>query len=145
MNIAIGSDANTHLTQHVIKKLTEHHDLTLLGALGEHQNCDWPNVGVDVAKAVSAGQAWYGVLFCWTGTGVCIAANKVNGARAALCVDAQTARGARLWNDANILVMSLRNTSTAIANEILEAWFNTQASEDEHDKKCTAWLKNFDL
>jgi ribose 5-phosphate isomerase B len=80
---------------------------------------------------VAEGQADEGVLFCYTGTGASIAANKVPGIRAALCSDAQTARGARWWNDANVLVMSLRATSTEVAKEILDAWFSESVKEAE--------------
>ena len=72
-----------------------------------------------------------GIVFCWTGTGASIAANKVRGIRAALCHDAETARGARIWNRANVLALSLRATSEALAKEILEAWFATPYSDDE--------------
>ena len=72
-----------------------------------------------------------GVLFCWTGTGASIAANKVTGVRAALCTDAATAAGARKWNDANVLVMSLRLTSPEVAREMLDAWFATEADPSE--------------
>jgi len=92
---------------------------------------DWPVVGQALAEAVAEGRAEEGILFCWTGTGASIAANKVPGVRAALCHDAETARGARVWNHANVLVMSLRATSEAIAKEILDAWFQTPFSEDE--------------
>ncbi len=86
----------------------------------------WPDVGEKVALEVSNGRANQGILFCWTGTGVSIAANKVPGIRAALCWDAETAKGARLWDDANVLAMSLRSTSPALAREILDAWFSSQ-------------------
>ncbi|MGH9021763.1 MAG: RpiB/LacA/LacB family sugar-phosphate isomerase [Acidimicrobiia bacterium] len=71
------------------------------------------------------------VLCCWTGTGVSIAANKVRGARAALCTDAPSAAGARRRNDVNILVPSLRLASPSVASEMLEAWFATEADPTE--------------
>ncbi|KKL75601.1 hypothetical protein LCGC14_2053280, partial [marine sediment metagenome] len=83
-----------------------------------------------------------GVLCCWTGTGVSIAANKVPGVRAALCGDAETARGARAWNDANLLCLSLRTTTEAVAGEILEAWFS--ASLDESEAENVEKLKKMD-
>ena len=86
--------------------------------------------------AVAAGAADGGILFCWTGTGVTIAANKVPGIRAALCADAETARGARLWNNANVLCLSLRRTSEVIAREILDAWFSTRYNPNETDDAC---------
>jgi ribose 5-phosphate isomerase B len=100
------------------------------GALSPGNEDAWPSVGRSVATAVAQGEARYGILCCWTGTGVCIAANKVRGVRAALCADAPTAGGAREWNDANVLCLSIRNTTPAVATEILEAWFaGTPTSE----------------
>jgi ribose 5-phosphate isomerase B len=88
-------------------------------------------VGHAVGRAVADGRADTGVLFCWTGTGASIAANKVPGVRAALCTDAATAAGARTWNDANVLVMGLRLTSPDVATELLDAWFATAVDPDE--------------
>jgi ribose 5-phosphate isomerase B len=85
----------------------------------------WSAAGRLVGEAVAAGRADRGVVLCWTGTGVSIAANKVPGVRAALCADAETARGARRWNDANVLALSMRATSPALAGEILEAFLGT--------------------
>lgn len=89
----------------------------------------WPDVGEKVGLGVGSGRADQGVLFCWTGTGVTIAANKVPGVRAALCRDAETAKGARLWDDANVLAMCLRATSPAVAKEILDARFSSKPVE----------------
>jgi ribose 5-phosphate isomerase B len=83
---------------------------------------------------VAEGQAEQGIVCCWTGTGASIAANKVTGVRAALCADAETARGARTWNDANVLALSLRATSEAVLGEILDGWFATEASGDPEDR-----------
>lgn len=91
----------------------------------------WPDAGRVVGEAVAAGRADVGVVCCWTGTGVSIAANKVPGVRAALCTDAETARGARRWNDANVLALGLRLTSEALAGEILEAFLTTGVDADE--------------
>ena len=127
MRIAVGSDESTQLTDAVVEDLRERgHDVQLFGPL-EGRSDPWPQVGQDVGGAVAAGEADQGVLFCWTGTGVSIAANKVPGIRAALCHDAETARGARIWNHANVLVMSLRATPPVIAREMLDAWFATPA------------------
>jgi len=93
---------------------------------------------------VSRGKADQGVLFCWTGTGVSIAANKVPGVRAALCWDAETARGARVWDDANVLAMSLRSTSPAVATEILDAWFSTQPASTGVDAELIERAKKLD-
>ncbi len=136
MRIAVGSDEATQLTAAVVEDLRERgHDVKLFGPL-EGRNAPWPQVGQDVGAAVAAGAADQGVLFCWTGTGVSIAANKVPGIRAALCHDAETARGARIWNHANVLVMSLRATPPVIAREMLDAWFATPPGEDAEDQAC---------
>ena len=125
MKIAVGSDERTHLTDFVVEQLvSEGHELALFGALAG-EALPWPDVAEMVAQSIATGQSQEGVLFCWSGTGVSIAANKVPGVRAALCPDATTARGARQWNHANVLVMGLRLTSEAVAREILEAWFST--------------------
>jgi ribose 5-phosphate isomerase B len=142
MKISIGSDERTPVTDAVIEFLRqEGHQLKLYGPLKDETD-GWAAVAGQVAEDVSAGEAEEGLLFCWTGTGVSIAANKVPGVRAALCVDAETAKGARLWNDANLLCLSLRNTSEAVSKEILEAWFSTayqpNAEDDGHLADLTA-------
>ena len=146
MRLAIGSDDHTHVTDAVAAELRRRgHELVLdlTGSDGEAADPTdrtWPAVGRAVGEAVAGGAADEGILFCWTGTGVSIAANKVRGVRAALCDDAETARGARLWNDANVLCLSLRRTSEAMALEIIEAWFNTSFIPNEGDNACLAQL-----
>lgn len=137
MKIAVGSDERTHLTDTVIEELKKRgHELILFGPLEENETeVDWPLVSSHTAGAVAAGKADEGIVFCWTGTGASIAANKVRGIRAALCHDAETARGARIWNHANVLALSLRATSEALAKEILEAWFATPYSDDEWNRQ----------
>ena len=145
MKLAIGSDEQTHLTQRVIEALKERgHDLLLIGPLGD-DNLSWPQVARAVAEAVVGGKAEEGILFCWTGTGVSIAASKVPGIRASLCADAETARGARLWNDANVLCLSLRRLSEAITEEIIEAWFSTAYEPNPEDDACMAQIKEIEL
>ena len=132
MRIALGSDERSHLTDAVEEELRRRgHAVALVGPLNGDDS-PWPEVAATVAERVAAGESDEGVLFCWTGTGVSIAANKVPGVRAALCGDAETARGARAWNQANVLCMSLRGTSEIVAREILDAWFSaeTDASEE---------------
>lgn len=107
---------------------------------GEAQS--WPDVAAAVAECVASGGADEGVLFCWTGTGVSIAANKVPGIRAALCGDAETARGARAWNQANVLCLSLRATSERVAAEVLDAWFS--ASSDPSEAENVAKVDQLD-
>lgn len=106
------------------------HNVRRFGAPSSGNDEAWPSVAREVASAVAKGEADYGVLCCWTGTGVSIAANKVAGVRAALCADAATAAGAREWNDANVLCLSLRNTTPAVAEEMLEAWFAAAPTTD---------------
>ena len=133
MKIAVGSDERTHLTDYVVEELkNQGHELELHGPINE-EDIQWTEVAHKVAESVKDGSCEQGILFCWTGTGVSIAANKVPGIRAALCTDAQTAEGARKWNDANILAMSLRSTSQIVAKEILEAWFKSNPEEEEKD------------
>jgi ribose 5-phosphate isomerase B len=131
MKIAVGSDEKTNLTEFVIKELKKKGiELELYGPLADDP-IQWAEVAEKVAERVSNSECDQGILFCWTGTGVSMAANKVPGIRAALCADAKTAEGARKWNDANVLAMSLRMTSPIVAKEILEAWFNSSPEEEE--------------
>ncbi|MCB0518717.1 MAG: RpiB/LacA/LacB family sugar-phosphate isomerase [Lewinellaceae bacterium] len=141
MKIAIGSDMKMHVALVVVEELKKMgHDVTTFGALVKTP-APWPEVAIEVAEKTSAGKFDQAVLFCWTGTGISMAANKVKGIRAALCHDAETAAGARKWNDANILCMSLRATSEVVAKEILEAWFGNGPSEEKEDMDCLYFLK----
>jgi ribose 5-phosphate isomerase B len=131
MRMAIGSDERTHVTDAIVNHLRGVGiDVELHGPLDDRP-MDWVDVGHEVGKRVASGACQQGVLFCWTGTGVSIAANKVPGIRAALCADAETAKGARRWNDANVLVMSLRATPEAVAKEICDAWLETGPDDPE--------------
>lgn len=122
MRIAVGADENVHLVSEIRRFLEERgHTVELFGAAAGLEEA-WGQTAVTVGERVAEGLHDFGVVCCWTGTGVSIAANKVPGVRAALCADAQTAQGARKWNDANILALSLRATSPAVAREILEAF-----------------------
>ena len=131
MRVVLGSDERTALTDAVRDDLVARGaEVVLVGPpAGEPQ--EWAEVGRRVGESVATGATETGVLFCWTGTGVSIAANKVTGARAALCTDAETAAGARKWNDANVLVMSLRLTSPQLADQMLDAWFGTEPDPSE--------------
>lgn len=136
MRIALGSDERSHLTDFVAAELRERgHAVELFGPIGpdapEGVTAPWPDVARAVGERVAGGDAGFGVLFCWTGTGVSIAANKIPGVRAALCHDSETARGARAWNDANVLCLSLRATPEVVAKEILDAWFSASPDPSE--------------
>ena len=97
-----------------------------------------------IGRCIPAGRAEQAVVCCWTGTGASIAANKIPGIRAALCHDAETARGARIWNHANVLALSLRATTEAIAKEILDTWFATPFSEDEWNRQQMERIKEIE-
>ncbi len=144
MKIAVGSDMKTHLTEVVVTNLQSRgFEVTAFGAL-VREPALWPGVAIEVAQQVANGLFPQAILFCWTGTGISLAANKVPGIRAALCHDAETARGARKWNDANILAMSLRAVSEEVAKEILQAWFTTGPSTDAEDIACLKELEQFE-
>jgi len=135
MRIALGSDEVTDLTTALRRLLEERGcEVRLFGALAEGEERTWSRVGRRVGETVASGDCASGVVCCWTGTGVSIAANKVPGVRAALCDDASTAAGARTWNDANVLALSLRTTTIPAASAILDAWFETAPSGDPADR-----------
>ena len=133
MRIAAGSDEKSELTDALVAELENRgHEVVAFGPVaGREEGSDWPLVCGQVAEAVAAGEADEGIVCCWTGTGASIAANKVPGIRAALVHDAETARGARVWNHANVMALSLRATPIPIMREILDAWYDTSSSEGE--------------
>jgi ribose 5-phosphate isomerase B len=137
VRVALGSDERTVLTDAVAEDLRARgHDLVRVGPIADDASeldKQWAEVGHDVGELVARGDCATGVLFCWTGTGASIAANKVRGVRAALCTDAATATGARKWNDANVLVMGLRLTSAEEAREMLDAWFSGEPDPSERE------------
>jgi ribose 5-phosphate isomerase B len=134
MRIAVAADECTGVAEAVVEELRKRgHEPLVHGALSEEERDDWAWASEAAARDVAEGRADQAVVCCWTGTGASIAANKVQGIRAALCGDAETARGARRWNDANVLALSLRTTSPAVLEEILDSWFEAGPSEDEDD------------
>src|SRR5438270_12494930 len=134
MRIAVASDERTGVADAVVAELERRgHEPLVHGALAEGERDDWAWASEAAARDVAEGRADQGIVCCWTGTGASIAANKVHGVRAALCGDAETARGARRWNDANVLALSLRTTSEALFGEILDAWFGGEPSPDPSD------------
>ena len=135
MKIAVAADERTGVADAVVAELRKRgHEPIAHGALNEDERDDWAWASEAAARDVAEGRADQGIVCCWTGTGASIAANKVRGVRAALCGDAATAQGARKWNDANVLALSLRTTSEAVLAEILDAWFATAASPDADDR-----------
>ena len=135
MRIAVAADERTGVAEAVVEALRERgHEPLLHGALSDAERDDWAWASEAAARDVAQGRAEQAVVCCWTGTGASIAANKVAGIRAALCGDAATAEGARRWNDANVLALSLRTTSEAELAEILDAWFGGEPSPDAEDR-----------
>ena len=135
MRIAVSSDERTGVAGALVEQLRERgHEPVAHGALSEAERDDWAWASEAAARDVAEGRAEQGIVCCWTGTGASIAANKVRGVRAALCADGATAEGARRWNDANVLALSLRTTSEAVLAEILDAWFATEPSPDDDDR-----------
>jgi ribose 5-phosphate isomerase B len=130
MRIAFGTDERTPLSEAIKAALAERGHEVVVVADGD----PWPDVGRGVGEAVAGGDADRGVVCCWTGTGVSMAANKVPGVRAALCTDAETARGARRWNDANVLAMGLRLTSPTVAEEMVDAFLTTEPDPSEREQ-----------
>ncbi len=141
MRIAVAADERTGVADAVVAELRSRgHELVLHGALHEGERDDWAWASEAAARDVAEGRAAQAVVCCWTGTGASIAANKVGGVRAALCGDAATAAGARRWNDANVLALSLRTTSAAMLEEILDAWFGADPSPEPDDRANVAHL-----
>lgn len=132
MRVIFGSDEQTVVTDAITAWLRENgHAVTEIGHLvDEGGKWKWAEIGRATGEAVAAGKADAGIVCCWSGTGVAMAANRINGARAALCWDAETATLARKWDDANILALSLRFTSETVAQEILAAWFAGRFDEE---------------
>ncbi len=141
MRIALSADELTGVAAALPQELRRRgHEPILHGAYADGERPDWAWASEAAARDVAEGRAEQAVVACWTGTGASIAANKVPGIRAALCGDAQTAAGARKWNDANVLALSLRLTSEAALEEILEAWFGGGPSDERDDRDNIAHI-----
>jgi ribose 5-phosphate isomerase B len=135
MRVSVAADELVGVAKVIVEELHRRgHDAVAHGALEEAERDDWAWASEATARDVAEGRAEQGIVCCWTGTGASIAANKVRGIRAALCLDAESAAGARKWNDANVLVLSLRATSDAELDEILSAWFDAEPSADRQDR-----------
>ena len=134
MRIAVAADERTGVAEAIVEELRRRgHEPLVHGALADGERDDWAWASEAAARDVAEGRADQGIVCCWTGTCASIAANKVPGIRAALCDDAETARGARKWNDANVLALSLRRTSEALLGEILDAWLDGEPSSEPGD------------
>jgi ribose 5-phosphate isomerase B len=145
MRIAVAADERSTLAQSLVEELRSRgHELALHGALAADERADWAWCCAAAARDVADGRAQQAIVCCWTGTGAAIAANKVPGVRAALCGDAVTAAGARRWNDANVLALSLRAVGEGVLPEILDAWFATAASDLQDDRANVAHVALLD-
>lgn len=132
MRIVVSSDEYFPVIDLLLEEVRQRgHDVHYLGPRQGEKSIDWPEVTWKAMKEIKQGCADEGIVLCWTGTGCALVANKVPGIRAALCGDAETAKGARIWNHANVLALSLRLTSDALLKEILKSWFETRYSTDE--------------
>ncbi|MDT0610923.1 RpiB/LacA/LacB family sugar-phosphate isomerase [Streptomyces lancefieldiae] len=145
MRIAVSSDMDEPVARILVEELRGRgHEVLAHGALRPGADPQWAVCSERAARAVADGTADQAVVCCWTGTGASIAANKVPGVRAALCADAYTADGARRWNDANVLALSLRLTSAPLLREILDAWFAGGPSEDAEDRGNVTYVERLD-
>ncbi|MFF0383220.1 RpiB/LacA/LacB family sugar-phosphate isomerase [Streptomyces sp. NPDC004286] len=145
MRISVSSDMDEPVARLLVAELRGRgHEVREHGALRAGADPQWAVCSAAAARDVAEGAAEQAVVCCWTGTGASIAANKVPGVRAALCVDAATADGARRWNDANVLALSLRLTSEPLLKEILDAWFAAAPSPDEEDRRNVAHVDSLD-
>lgn len=136
MKIAVGSDGRLPIVDYLIKSLERReHEVIWHGPKSlEDGFKPYPNIAKKVTEEVISGNTDEAIIFCFTGTGITIAANKTKGIRAALCHDAFTAKGARLWNDANVLTLSMRLTPEIQLEEILDAWFENKYNPGDDDE-----------
>src|SRR4051794_32672513 len=134
MRISVAADERVGIADAVVRELRARgHEPLVHGALAEGERADWAWCCEAAARDVADGRAEQAGVCCGTGRGASIAANKVPGVRAALWGDAVPADGARRWNDANVLALSLRATSEAELAEILDAWFAGSPSGEADD------------
>ena len=130
MRVALCSDEQYPVHAAVRRWLEERgHEVVPFGSIASGQEAAWALAAEQAAEAVAGGGCDMGVFFCWTGTGISMAANKVAGVRAALCSDPGQAAAARVWNHANVLCLSNRTLADDMAREMLAAWFDTDPGE----------------
>jgi ribose 5-phosphate isomerase B len=136
MQIAIGSDhAGFVLKQHLRALLEgDGHEVADLGT-DSQEPVDYPPICAAVAREVAEGRAERGIFLGGSGQGEQMAANKVDGARAALCNDLYTARYSRLHNDANVLSIGARVVGEGLADEIVRVWFETEFEGGRHERR----------
>jgi ribose 5-phosphate isomerase B len=137
MKIALASDHGGFEMKEDIKKflLANQYEVTDLGTDNCNESVDYPNYGKMCAEEVVSGRADKGIVFCGTGIGISIAANKVKGARCALCTSVHMAEMARCHNDANLLALGGRTTELELAINIVKTWLNTQFEGGRHQRR----------
>lgn len=136
MKVAIGADHAGFAAKEELKALVRAlgHAVTDKGTSSD-ASVDYPDFAADVARAVAKGEADRGVLICGTGIGMCIAANKVPGVRAALVSDEKTAELSRQHNDANVFCAGARVLPLPRMAEILKVWLATPFEGGRHQKR----------
>lgn len=146
MRVAIGSDHGGFQLKELIKKELFGPELEFMD-FGTHStdSCDYPDIAFAVAEAVARGEFARGILICGTGIGMCIAANKVPGVRAALCHDVFSARATREHNDSNILTLGERVVGPGLAVMIVQTWLGTAFSGDERHKRRLAKIERYSV
>ncbi len=145
MKIVVSADEYYPIIDTLLEEVKNRgHEVRYFGPRSGEDPIDWPDVTFQAVEEIRHGRADEGIVLCWTGTGATLIANKVPGIRAALCSDAETAKGARLWNHANVLGLSLRLTSSPILKEILTAWFDTPYSKDEWNARQIEKIKQIE-
>ena len=144
MHIAVSTDERTPLIKELIRELKKRNQNVTYFGPKKSEKVEWPVITKQAASLVPKGIVDEAIVLCWTGTGASIVANKIKGVRAALCCDAETAKGARIWNHANVLALSLNATNNKILKEILDAWFATPYSEDRWNLQQIKYIKNME-
>ena len=145
MKIAISSDEFHPIIDQIINEVKNRgHDILYFGPKKNEMPQNWTTVTLKAIEEIQEKRAHEGIALCWTGTGCTLIANKCPGIRAALCIDGETAKGARIWNHANVLGLSLRLTTPPLLHEILEAWFTTPYSDDSWNLSQIEAIKNLE-
>ena len=136
MKLAVGSDhIGISLKRHLKEYLKQQgHEIIDVGADSEERT-DYPIYGYKAAQLVISGEADYGILVCGTGVGISLAANKVNGIRAVVCSESYSAYMARLHNSANMVSMGARVVGEAVAEQIVDAFLNTDYEGGRHQRR----------
>jgi ribose 5-phosphate isomerase B len=136
MKISLGADHKGYELKEKIKiyLLDLGHQVTDFGT-DATQSVDYPDFGFKAAQSVAKGESDFGIVFCWTGNGMNIVANKVKGIRSALCLNEEMASLARSHNDANVLSFASKFVSEEVAKRILDVWLSTEFEGGRHKQR----------